>query len=77
MKALEVMSLEDMDPGLRSGQVWKWKSSLNGHEGMYFLLEDASKEENYEIAWFAIDLNNGQTKYIYSVGQSASWKRLV
>lgn len=71
----EVMSLEDIDPGLRAGQVWKWKSPLNGHEGMYFLLDDVSQD--YEITWHAIDLNNGQTKYIYSVGQAASWKRLV
>lgn len=72
----EVMSLEDMDPGLRSGQVWKWKSPLNGHEGMYFLLDDRAGDD-FEIVWLALDLTNGQTKYIYSVGQSMSWRRLV
>lgn len=74
----EIMSLEDMDPEVRPGQVWKWTSPLNGHEGLYFLLDDVSKLENYELAWLALDLNNGKTKYIYSVGQTRySWKRLV
>jgi hypothetical protein len=71
------MSLEDMDPGVRPWQVWSWKSPLDAHEAMYFLLHDFSKEEEYEIVWQAIDLNDGSIKYIYSVGQNTSWKRHV
>lgn len=75
METPEVMSLEDMDPGLRAGQVWKWKSPLTGHESTYFLLDNVSQD--YEIAWYVLDLNNGWTKYVYSVGQSTCWRRLV
>lgn len=71
-----VMSLEDMDPGLRAWQVWSWDSPLGSRKTMYFLLNDVSKEE-FEISWQAIDLENGEIKYIYGVGQSSSWKRYV
>ncbi len=76
MDGREVMSLEDMDPGLRPWQVWSWDSPMGARKAMYFLLHDVSKEE-YEIAWQAIDLENGQIKYIYAVGQNGSWKRHV
>jgi hypothetical protein len=76
MEAPEVMSLEDMDPWLRPGQVWKWKSRLTGHEGVYFLLDDVSEEAD-EIVWHALELSCGLTSYVYAVGQSSSWKRLV
>lgn len=76
MEAREVMSLEDMDPELRQWQVWSWSSPLNGRTTTYFLLHDVSKEED-EIAWQAIDLENGQLKYVYSVGQTINWKRRV
>lgn len=76
MEAAEVMSLEDMDPGLRAGQMWKWKNPVTGHEGLYFLLADRSTDDD-DITWETIDLINGDVKYVYSVGQSTSWKRLV
>jgi hypothetical protein len=70
----EVMSLQDLETGLRPGQVWIWKSSQQNLERVYLLCRSLPGNEDM---WYAIDLESGKPVWIHTEATqfSPNWKR--
>lgn len=74
----EVMTLEEIDPGIRCGQIWQWTNFSLDYKISYLLLKrNPCNLHVYNEGWTALQLESGEIQSVYSVGVSSRWKRIV